>query len=35
MTEGSSVDTRVLVGKITVRRGVPGDVDWGKTMARP
>ena len=35
MTEGSSVDTRVLVGKITVRRGVPRDVDWGKTMARP
>jgi len=29
-TEGSSVDTRVLVGGMTVRRGVPTDVDWNR-----
>jgi DNA-binding SARP family transcriptional activator len=34
MTQGSSVDTQVLVGKLTVRRGVPRDVDWNHLLTR-
>ena len=34
LTQGNSVDTRVLIGKLTVRRGVPTDVDWSHPLAR-
>ncbi len=34
-TQGNSVDTQVLVGKLTVRRGVPTDINWNRTLARP
>ena len=30
--QGSSVGTRMLVGTITVRRGVPTDVDWNRVQ---
>jgi hypothetical protein len=32
MTQGNSVGTRVLVGKLTVRRGVPPDIDWDRPL---
>jgi DNA-binding SARP family transcriptional activator len=37
LTEGSSVDTRILIGPLKVRRGVPADIDWGRLSmpARP
>jgi len=25
---GRSVDTRILIGSLTIVRGVPGDIDW-------
>ena len=34
LTQGNSVDTRVLIGKLTVRRGVPTDVDWSHPISR-
>jgi hypothetical protein len=34
LTQGNSVDTRVLIGKLTVRRGVPTDVDWSHPLTR-
>jgi hypothetical protein len=34
LTQGNSVDTRVLIGKLTLRRGVPTDVDWSHPLAR-
>ncbi len=33
MTQGNSVGTRVLVGGLTVRRGVPAGVDWDHPLA--
>jgi hypothetical protein len=32
-TQGSSVGTRILLGPISVRRGVPNDVDWSRIGA--
>jgi DNA-binding SARP family transcriptional activator len=32
--EGNSVGTRMLVGEVVVRKGVPGGVDWGSAAPR-
>jgi len=35
MSQGNSVGTSVLVGRLTVRRGVPTDVDWNRLPTAP